>query len=293
LHHRDWSSGYTAYGNIGNQENLVIVLAGYKENLWPTTLNRIRKYLPTSFDVCVVSAGKSHEAIKKHCLNNNWCYVSVKKNKTGTALNIAIDLHKNANWIYKLDEDIFVVDDFFIKLKNGFKSIVETGDFIPGFCAPIINVNGVSYRYFLDSMNLTAQYVSIFNEKTISCGDVHAHYNPESALWLWRHSLPFDKVSDFFGKLPASYIPIPTRFSIGAILFERTFWLKINGFKSAWEEGKLGIDEEFFCKDCINYSRPMFLISNVFAGHFSFGPQEQKMLASIPALKAIDDTIFP
>lgn len=292
VHYRDWNTSYTLYGTPKKNENLVVVLAGYKDPLWPTTLRRIAKHLDNNMDVCILTAGKSVKAIEEFCKEHDWTYLSTSKNKTGVALNTAIHLHPAAKWIYKLDEDIFIGDNFFSSLKEGYKIIAAEGKYRPGFCAPILNVNGVSYYNFLDKLDIRKNYFDQFKECVISCGDVNIHHNPDAAIWVWKHSLPFDKMVDYFSQQNPTAITIPMRFSIGAILFERTTWEKFGGFKSAFRQGILGVDEEFFCKECLLFSRPMFLIENVFAGHFSFYPQEAGMLKMIPEFQAIDPETF-
>jgi len=271
-----------------------VILAGYKPAIWPLVLRRVAKYAPKDHAVCVVTAGKSEPRLAAFCAKQGWCYVSVKKNKTGLALNKAIALHPKARWIYKLDEDIFIPAGFFQGLRRGYERIVKEGIHRPGFCSPTLNLNGVSYRHFLDATGNTNAYKKKFGELAVACDGVKAHYDPEAAVWLWRRTLPLEKVAIKFSKRkgPDQYFLSATKFSIGAILLERDFLDSIGGFRSTWRQRMLGIDESFLCAACVERSRPMVVLKDVLAGHFSFYTQEKAMLAALPELAALDPDCF-
>jgi hypothetical protein len=253
-------------------------------------------FAPPEAAVCVVTAGKFVENIDLICRSAGWTYLSVSKNKTGLALNKAIQLHPAAKWIFKMDEDIFVSKNFFKSLRKGYDDIASEGEYNPGFCAPTINVNGVTYVSFLKHLGLSEDYVRDFGELKVACNGVRAQADPSAAVWLWRRSLPLDKkAAEFSNELTVKSNfaqMIGTRFSIGAILMERSFFDEIGGFRSAWRQGILGVDEEALCAACINFSRPMFYLSNVFAGHFSFFMQESAMMDALPELSVLDPSVF-
>ncbi len=295
--YRDNSSSFEFVNNLRNEKRLVIVLAGYKSNLWPLTLDRLANVCPDDTDVCIVTAGKNDEALKTLSQGNGWSYLSVNKNKTGLALNIAVKLHPCADLIHKLDEDIFLAGSYFESMEAGFCKVRNDGVYDPGICAPTLNVNGVSYRWFLEHLNLLSLYEDRFGKALVSCGGVPAHYDPDAAVWIWSRSLPFDEVSSQFCRdsngSGRGYELIGTRFSIGAFLIERSFYDQIGGFRSSWREGILGVDEEGLCEACIRYSRPMFYLKEVLAGHFSFFPQEKGMLENWKTLSELDPRTFP
>jgi hypothetical protein len=270
----------------------IFILAGYKPSLWPLTLERIRRYAPSTADICVVTAGKRVPEIGTLCAKNGWTYLSTSLNKTGLALNKAIEAHPHASRLFKLDEDVFVAEGFFKDLADGYDSLRYRGSYEPGFCAPMLNVNGISYAGFLEYLDAKDAYFQEFGEIRVACDGVRAHHDPKAAEWLWLRSLPFDSVAAKIRQKPATETLIGSRFSIGAIYFERSFWRQIGGFASTWRQGILGIDESSLCTACVLASRPMFYLNNVFAGHFSFYPQERSMLDLIPRLASIDPTTF-
>lgn len=295
-HWRDHRGAFIHLGTPTGADVAIFVLAGYKPALWPLTLERVRRYAPKNADVCITTAGKHLPELAALCAKNRWTYLTTSENKTGLVLNKAIEAHPKASRLFKLDEDIFIAEGFFDDLMKGYDALCETGSYKPGFCAPMLNVNGISYAGFLEHLDATDAYRREFSEARQACDGVHAHYDPKAAEWLWLHSLPFDQVAANI-RARADHHPscarlIGSRFSIGAIYFERTFWQQIGGFASSWRQGILGVDESNLCTACVLASRPMFYLSHVFAGHFSFYPQERAMLDLMPRLASIDPVTF-
>jgi len=288
---RDNSSSVHLIGSVRDSDSLIVILAGYKPVIWPLVLRRIARYAPKDAAVCVVTVGKSEAKLAAFCTEQGWCYLSVAKNKTGLALNKAVALHPGARWVYKLDEDIFISAGFFEGLREGYERILKEGMYKPGFCSPTLNLNGVSYRHFLDVTGSTNEYLKKFGELAVACDGVKAHYDPDAAVWLWQRTLPLDQVAKTFSA-QSGYFLSGTKFSIGAILLERDFLDSIGGFRSTWRQRMLGIDESFLCAACVERSRPMIVLKDVLAGHFSFYTQEKAMLAALPALAAEDPACF-
>lgn len=289
---RDYYTLYKFHNYASQQSTLIVILAGYKSYLWASTLKSIVKYQPNNVDVCIVSAGLNDEKLLRFCESNKWSYLSTSRNSPGIALNKAIELHPQADFIYKLDEDIIVGPDFFEKLLEGYKYTHKNSLLEPGFVAPVLNVNGVSYAILLRALGLEKQYEEIFGQIVSKCGDLPVHYDPEAAWWLWKNTLPFKEKSLNLSKSGISYTVCPTRFSIGAILFRREFIEQIGGLKSSWYTGVLGVDEDELCKDCVSASRPIYIINNVLAGHFSFFPQEKFMKSKLSEMAMIDPDSF-
>lgn len=290
---RDHHSRYHFIDRSQRKPNLVVVLAGYKPYLWPATLARLKKYAPSDADFCVASAGMFSMELADMCARNGWSYLSVKRNSPGIALNKAIALHPIADYIYKLDEDIVISSKFFELLRAGYDHAWKNSLLEPGFCAPALNVNGISYRAFLRELGLENEYKKNFGQLFQRCGDLPVHNNPDTCWWLWRNTLPFDEKASLFAKTIDRYSVCNTRFSIGAILFRREFIDKVGGFKSAWHSGVLGVDEDMLCRDCVSHSRPMYIIESVLAGHFSFYPQEALMKEKLPEMSRLDPATFP
>ena len=273
----NFSGSETFIDRSKGQKRLLIVLAGYKSFLWPLTLTRIASFVPSDIDVCIVSSGLYSAPLAELATGYGWSYLYTKVNKVGLAQNLAIARHTKAKWIYKLDEDIFIAKDYFELLIEGYLHIQKEGLYNPGFCSPLINVNGYSYIVFLKKLNADGEYKAKFNELKYAAEGVKAHYDGEAAKWLWAKSLPFDETAHYLSSQPFDYSAAPHRFNIGAILFERELWEAVGGLRTPLIGSGLGVDEEHLCKDCIGMSRPMIVIHNTFAGHFSFGPQEASM----------------
>lgn len=163
----------------------------------------------------------------------------------------------------------------------------------PGFCAPKLNVDSISYRILLRELNLESEYRNEFGPIFTRCDNIPVHNNPDASWWLWRNALPFDEKVEHFARLTERYSVCATRFSIGAILFRRGFISKVGGFKSDWKSGVLGVDEDQLCRDCTSESRPMYIIESVLAGHFSFSPQEKLMRTKLPEMSHLDPVTFP
>ncbi|MBO5349934.1 MAG: hypothetical protein J6A89_09005 [Clostridia bacterium] len=264
-----------------NSEKLCIILAGYKEFLWKDVFSRIKEYAPEDIDVCVVTSGMYNEKLASLCEKNDWSYLGVKENKVTLAQNIAINLHPNAKYIYKLDEDIFVTEGFFTQLKTTLDNIEKEGRYRPSFIAPLINVNGYSYIRLLEKMDLLNAFEKKFGKAVYDVNPTEPIVkNGEIAKFLWGSEETkirnIDELSKNFANKDFEYSVCPIRFSIGAILMPREIWEKMHKFTVTDDVG-LGLDEEELCKYAISESRPIIVSENVLVGHFSYGPQTEEM----------------
>ena len=290
---RDHRSKFHFVDRSSGKKTLVIILAGYKPFLWPATLERIKKYCSKEMDVCIAVSGKDSTELQSMCRTNNWSYLSTTKNSPGIALNKAILSHPDADKIFMLDEDIFIGDGFFQLLLDGYQMAWQKFGLEPGFCAPLLNLNGISYLSFLKQKNLEAEYTQEFGTPILKCDGIPIHNSGAAAQWIWRQTLPFDQTVSHFSSKDAHQFASATRFSIGAILFTREFFNKIGGFRSSWKPATLGEDEDGICRDCVSMSRPIYVVENVLAGHFSFYLQEHEMRKYLPEMSLLDPITFP
>ncbi len=264
---------------------VAVVLAGYKPYLWDITLARLERFLSPEIDVCLVSPALRSGPLEVLAERRGWSYLSTRANYVSLAQNLAIARHPDARWVIKLDEDIVIGEGFFERLLAAYERVVAGGRYRPGFCAPVLNVNGFSYLRFLQTMGLEAAYRERFGELRLAAGEIPATNDGEAALWLWRHSLPFDEVAARFAAQPPAFSTVPHRFSIGAILFEREFWDSFGGLLVRPPAGALGVDEASICRKCVDMSRAMIVAHDVFAGHFSFSAQETFMREHVDELR--------
>jgi hypothetical protein len=267
-------------------DRLVMILAGYKDYLWPHTLARLERHAPADADVCLVSAAVESPALDRLAERNGWSRLVTRRNQVALAQNLAIAHHPGARWLYKLDEDVVVGAGFFGALLDGYRRVQADGRHRVGFVAPILNVNGFSYRLFLEHLGLEDAYAERFGELRQACMDVRAYSDGEAARWLWEQTLPFDAQARRFRERPFGYTPVPHRFSIGATLMERDLWEGMHGFTVDLASPGVGDDEAQLCMACTDMSRVAVVLHDVLAGHFSFGPQEAAMRAALPALES-------
>lgn len=259
---------------------LCIILAGYKEMLYPIVFGRIIKSLPSDIDVCVVTSGLWSKKINEICQKQKWSYLSTKENNVSLVQNVAIYLHPNAKYIYKLDEDMFITEGFF---ENLFKAYEHTkqSEYSVGFVAPLIPINGYGHMRLLEKTGLKNVYEEKFEKPLYMAGPHRMVENSgEVAKFFWRDGGVFPNIDDLNRTLssePLEERPCPIRFSIGAILFERSLWEEMGYFKVSRSGNSLGADEVQLCSYCIEKSRAMMVSENVVVGHFSFGGQFKAM----------------
>jgi len=68
------------------------------------------------------------------------------------------------------------------------------------------------------------------------------------------------------------------------VLFERSLWDAMGGLHVPRSSDGVGTDEAYLCGKCIDNIASDGVLQDVLAGHFSFGPQEEIMRASLPDL---------
>lgn len=268
-------------------EKLCLVLAGYKNYLIPMVMERLRMFAPEDVDVCIITSGKWSEEINRLCEENNWSYLSTKRNNVALAQNMCIELHKKANYIFKLDEDIFLTEKYFERMFDIYKECRKNSDYNVGVLAPLLPINGYGHFKIINKFGLADVYKKRFGDLKIAAGIDRAIENsPEFARFMWGEAIELDgkeyrlpTIDDMNRKLseePREVEACPIRFSIGAILFERKLWKDMGYFKVDTGPG-MGRDEAQLCSYCLLESRPVMVSSNVLVGHFAFGGQNESM----------------
>lgn len=258
---------------------LCIVLAGYKEFLYPATMSRLKRFAMQNMDICIITSGKFLQTVDNLCRENNWSYLSTRENNVSLVQNAAIHLHPKARYIYKLDEDIFITEHYFENMLRAYHH-AEQKDYLPGAIAPLIPLNGYGHVRILAKLHLTEQYAAQFELPLYAAGaDRQIESNPAAAAFFWdRSSVPsIDEMNTSFSSEALSEYPCAIRFSIGAILFTRAFWEEIGYFSVNRKSNGLGDDEIELCSKCCLHSRPIMVSENVVVGHLSFGLQNASM----------------
>lgn len=263
-----------------NQEYLCILLAGYKEFSYSSVIGRIKKYIPKNIDMCVISSGLYSEQLDKMCEENNWSYLATKQNNVCLVQNVAIAKHPKAKYIFKLDEDIFITQNYFENMLRAYQH-AKAGEYNPGVLAPMINVNGFSYAKLLQKYDLIEQFEKLFGPVKIGSGPQKPiEKNPEIAKFMWggyNNIKSIDEMNKEMGKKELKESACPHRFSIGAILFERKLWEDMGYFSVSKSSTGMGIDEIEIDKYCFLNSKPLMVSENIVVGHLAFGPQNKEM----------------
>lgn len=204
----------------------------------------------------------------------------LKKNSVSLIQNVANNIFDKAEYIYKLDEDIFVTKNFFNILYKTYKDCETNGEYRVGFVAPTIPINGFAHKIILKRFNLEKTYEKKFEKPLYAAGrDRMIEDNPDVAKFMWGYEgylSNIDEISNILSKDKFEYVACPIRFSIGAILYKRKLWKEMGMFEVPKGAG-LGLDEENICSLAIKKSKAMIISKNIAVGHSSFGNQNKTM----------------
>lgn len=281
--YRKFSCHYKFIDRSKKSENLCIVLAGYKPHLFETVFARLHRYQLSDMDVCIITSGLFSDEIESTCKRYDWSYLSTKENNVSLVQNVAIRLFANAQFIFKLDEDIFITKDYFANMLRGYAHALETSRYQIGVLAPLIPINGFGYVRILEKEGMIPVYEKHFDRVIYCTGPKHMiESNPDTAKFMWGEPADdirfpsIDELNQKYQSRPLSEIPCPIRFSIGAILFHRDLWEDMEGFQRHFGTS-LGSDEQDLCTYCDIKARPFFVTENVVVGHLSFGHQNAQM----------------
>lgn len=259
---------------------LCIVLAGYKEFFYPAFFGRLEKFMDVRLDVCIITSGLYSETISKICEKNKWSYLSTKENNVSLVQNVAISLHPNAKYIFKLDEDILITENYFEHMLIAY-SLAKKSEYDPGVIAPILPINAYGHLRVLEKLQLKKFYKENFESPRYIAGPsrmVESSANVAKFFWGEGEYIPsIDELNDKFWRDKKEIRPCPIRFSIGAILFEREFWESMGYFSVNKDGTSLGADEVEICTYGCIYSKPVMVSENIVVGHLGFGPQNAQM----------------
>lgn len=275
------------------RNTLLLILAGYKPELWNHTLTRIAKHTANEqADLCVVCPGDPPAAARLRELSAQygWSFLQSHEDKLAHTQNLAVAAFPNVEWLAKLDEDMFVTAQWLEMLRGTYEHAERDGRYKVGFAAPLIPINGFGYRLMLELTGQLDEYIERFpNNPPVSASHfIGVHESPEIGEWLWRRTAPIDQRASELAANNGGYSVCPHRFSIGAILMKRATWVELGGFTVA-DHGILGVEESELCKWCMEHSRAIVVSHSSLVGHFSFFPQWEHMVQLLekePALFA-------
>ena len=264
-----------------NADTLIVILAGYKPFLWNDVFERIKRFAPSEADICIVSSGKYDERLIDIAARNGWSYLSTKRNCVALAQNVAINLHTEAEFIYKIDEDIFVTEHCFDILMKTYERVKSDGLYEAGFVAPLIPLNAYAHVRVLDKLGLIDVYEKKFERAKYCSGrNRMIEASPEVAKFFWGEgdNVPtIDEMSERFHADEFEYRACPIRFSIGFILFTREIWNLMGMWRVPLRGTGMGNDEIQICCLAMSKSKAVIVSENAVAGHLSFGLQNEVM----------------
>lgn len=282
------NSDYSFINRSKGSDKLCIILAGYKEPLWDNVFMRINRAAPDDMDVCVMTSGLEDEKLKQIAQEYDWSYLSTEVNHLSLIQNLAIELHKKAQWIFKLDEDMFLPETFFEPLLETYQMVANESFYEPAFVSPLINVSCYGHLRLLEKTGLVDDFRNTgLSTMKITDG---LHHNkqvledPKVAEFLWGSECEelrsIDALTERFMQDDLTYTICPVRYSIGAILFTRDAWREFGGFPLTFVGGVYGLgdDEEHICHYACFTGKAMVISDNVVVGHLGYGPQTSAML---------------
>lgn len=278
---RKYSSKYLVEGTVTGRKKMLYVLAGYKPYLWNDVFGRICAFQPEDMEVCIISSGKYCEQLSSICKRNNWVYVSTKLNNICVASNIAIRLFPKAEYIFKLDEDIYLPENYFEEMIKAYDYIESHEPCLISYICPQLPLGFYGMHSFLERMNCLDEYEGKFGKHRIGGTAVNPNFRKSGQVdcFIWEKIGNFDACAGSYFADGFSYEACITRSGIAAILFKRTFWEKIGGLKRFRGKG-LGSegDEGQITSFCALSFMPFFCVNNILVGHFAFGGAETEVL---------------
>ena len=156
-----------------------------------------------------------------------------------------------------------------------------SGEYYPGVMAPLIPINGFGYLRILKKLDKVKEYEERFgNAKYSTTPKDCIQSNADVAKFMWGNEgiIPsIDEMNKIFENTASKIVACPIRFSIGAVLFERSLWEDMNYFRVVKGTNSLGVDEADMCNFCCFNSRQLMVTENTVVGHLSFGPQNDEM----------------
>lgn len=161
---RNHHTKYKVEGTIRGKKEMIFVLSGYKPYLWDDIFSRIKKNQPVTAEVCIVSSGKYVEELSQMCKENDWVYVSTELNNICVATNIVMRLFDKAEYIHKLDEDIYIPDGYFNDMKNAYEIIEKKEPCEIGYICPVLPLGFYGMHNFLVKFNVLEEYENKFGK---------------------------------------------------------------------------------------------------------------------------------
>lgn len=258
------------------KKHLCYILAGYEPELWKDTIGRVENFQDGDMDYCLVLSGKQDDILEKIAERNGWSYLYTETNQVCFVQNLVIELHPSAEYILKMDEDIFVGKNFFAEMIRNYRKVEEEGEYRIGFAVPVVPLNCCGYVTYLNLIGRKEEYEQQF-------GRAYKHrfsavFNvEETAEFLWDTMETFDSMSSRFLK-NEGYDILDCYYNIGCIMFSRERWMMMGRWPELPGESGMGRDEAHICEDNRKKDLAIYEIKSALAGHLAFGHQKKRMM---------------
>lgn len=280
--HWRYGSKFQIEGNVKNKDIVLFVLAGYKNYLWNDVFDRIKMFQLPNMEVCIASSGRYCEQLSEICKRNDWCYLSTKLNNMCVLSNIIMRQFSNATYYFKLDEDIYLPDNYFGDMIDAYK-VIESNEqnYVIGYICPNLPLGSYSLHDYLIEKNSLEDFEQKFGKLHIGGQQVNHFFRENKGIdtYVWKLIGIFDKEAKRYKSKGFSYSICPMRTGIAAILYKREFWDRLGSLKRpkgvGWgEEG----DEAQLTAFCAKNYLANFRVDNILVGHFAFGGAEPQVL---------------
>lgn len=255
---------------------LCYILAGYEPELWKDTIGRVEAFQDDRMDYCLVLSGKQDEILERTAERNGWSYLYTETNQVCYIQNLVIELHPKADYILKMDEDIFVGKNFFQEMMRNYHRIEEEGEYRIGFAVPVVPLNCCGYVTYLNLAGRKEEYQQRFGRAYKN--RFSAVFNvEETAEFLWDTMDTFDSMADRFLK-NEGYDILDCYYNIGCIMFSRERWMMMGKWPELPGESGMGKDEVCICEDNRKKDLAIYEVHSALAGHLAFGHQKKRMM---------------
>lgn len=278
----NYGSKYILEGTIKEKPQMLFVLAGYKQKLWDDVFGRFKAFETADMEICIASSGKYSPELSAICKKNGWVYISTSLNNVCVITNIIIKLFDKAEYIFKLDEDIYIPKGYFENMKKAYDQIEkENPDYSISYVCPVLPLGFYGMHDFLIKKNCLSEYEEKFGKHLRGGTPLNPSFRKKCGVdeFIWEKIGNFDECAAEYAKEPFSYEIAPLRTGIATILFKRKFWDEFGGLQ---RPKGIGIgdngDEGQITSYCALNFRASFCIKNILVGHFSFGGAEKNVL---------------
>ncbi len=255
---------------------LCYILTGYEPTLWDNIISRIKAFENEMIDYCLISSGKHDDILEITADRNGWSYLWTEKNQVCFIQNLVMELHPKAEYVIKMDEDIFIGEYFFERMMRGYHRIEKDGEYRIGFVVPVVPLNCCGYVTYLKLTGRTAEFEKNFGRSYRSRFSAVFSIQ-ETARFLWDTMDTFDDMANTFLKHDG-YSILDCYYNIGCIMFSRKRWLMMGKWPELPGESGMGRDEVCICQDNRSKDMVIYELHDVLVGHLAFGHQKKDML---------------